>query len=565
MILYLQDQVSRGLMTLNEMNDALRAEWGGSYNPNRSGVTRLSDVPYGGITGTRANGTLIGRDYSNSFTRPPQNTSSRYDQINQREQETEAGLDAEIAALGPQNLRPLPEPGGGFGAAGSGYRQGPLDTYGYPPPASRGGPTYPDMSGAEAGLNSNPSYGLGHYLTRGIDAILPLPNYVREGIGAGLDNPDGWWRNLFRQMPPPTGSNQPDNSPVDQNAPYNPGFGQPRDTAPRASNNPPNDNGNTYVGGGGGFGFGGVGGGGRGNGGGGAGGGGNGGGGGGNGGNGGFINDVVAGNGGGGGGGGGGNGGNGMGRNNRNRQSAFSPDQLALLQSITGQVQGDISGGEGFGLDPLAQGAYNNFSRQFGQGSEFGRLGEEAGLKLLRGEQLIPYSDPGREQFYKEAFLDPATANFRNDILPDISEAYAGRGLEPGRSGDLLNAEMTAGRRLATDLGAQRAGLLRGDQDRALLGLGQAFNAAAAPNEIAFNVGQQNRFLQNPYSNPAYGVAPLALGTQPYVTRQRGGSNRNSAIGAGVGAAVGLAGNYLSGGGGYGSNGGGIYGRSAGW
>jgi hypothetical protein len=245
----------------------------------------------------------------------------------------------------------------------------------------------------------------------------------------------------------------------------------------------------------------------------------------------------------------------------RNRRSAFTPEQLALLNSITGQVSGDINSGEGFGLDPLAQGAYDNLSRQFGADSEFGRLSEEAGLKLLRGEQLIPYSDPGREQFYKEAFLDPATANFQNDILPDIAEAYAGRGLEAGRSGDFLNAQMTAGRRLATDLGAQRAGLLRGDQERALIGLQSAPGAVAGPQQIAFNAGQQNRFLQNPYSNPAYGIAPLALGTQPYITRQRSGSNRNSAIGAGVGAGLGLLGNYLSGGG---SGGGGFGGFGGG-
>lgn len=232
-------------------------------------------------------------------------------------------------------------------------------------------------------------------------------------------------------------------------------------------------------------------------------------------------------------------------RGSRGRKSVLTPEQQRLLGSITGNVSQDIEGGEGFGLDPLAQGAYNNLSRMFGEGSELGRLGEEAAGKLLRGEQLIDYSDPGREQFYQEAFLNPATANFRNDILPDIEEQYAGRGLEPGRSGDLLNAELTAGRRLATDLGAQRANLLRWDQDRALLGLQSAYGAAATPQEIAFNTGQQNRFLQNQYSNPAYGVAPLALGTQPYATRQRtGGGSGAQLAGSLVGAGLGALGDY---------------------
>lgn len=237
-----------------------------------------------------------------------------------------------------------------------------------------------------------------------------------------------------------------------------------------------------------------------------------------------------------------------MGKKSKKQVPVLTPQQTALLQAITGRVGTDVVGGQGFGLDPLAQGAYNTLSRQFGEGSEFGRLGEEAGLKLLRGEQLIPYSDPGREQFYKEAFLDPATEDFRSDILPDIQESYAGRGLEAGRSGDLLNAELTAGRRLATSLGAQRAQLLRGDQDRALVGLPLAFNAAAQPSEIAFNTGQQKRFLQNQYSNPAYGIAPLALGTQPFATRARAGGNSNGQlIGAAAGAGLGLLGNYLSG------------------
>lgn len=223
------------------------------------------------------------------------------------------------------------------------------------------------------------------------------------------------------------------------------------------------------------------------------------------------------------------------------RKRVLTKGQVKLLNAITGSVGREIRSGEGFGLDPLAQGAFNDISRQFGSGSEFNRLSEQAGLKLLRGEQLIPYSDPGREQFLQEAFIDPSTATFREDILPDIAESFAGRGLEAGRSGDLLNAQLTAGRRLATDLAAQRANLLRQDQERALIGLQAAPGAAAAPSEIAFNVGQQNRYLQNQFSNPAYGIAPLALGTQPFaLTKKPAGAGLQLAGAAlgGLGAAA---------------------------
>jgi hypothetical protein len=139
---------------------------------------------------------------------------------------------------------------------------------------------------------------------------------------------------------------------------------------------------------------------------------------------------------------------------------------------------------------------------------------------------------------------------FERDVIPAISEAYAGRGLEAGRSGDLLNAFATAGRDLSTNLAAQRAGLLRDDQDRVLQGLPQAYSTALTPSLVTFNAAQQNRFLNNPYSNPAYGIAPLALGTNPFIRKQKVASNRGSAIGAAVGAGIGALGNYYSGGGG---------------
>ncbi len=237
----------------------------------------------------------------------------------------------------------------------------------------------------------------------------------------------------------------------------------------------------------------------------------------------------------------------GLGKKNKRQVPVLTDQQIRLLEAITGRVGSDISSGQGFGLDPLAESAYGNLSRMFGPGSELGALGEEAAGKLLRGEQLIDYSDPGREQFYQEAFLNPALRDFNEDILPAISEAYAARGLE--RSGDVLRAMTNSGERLATSLSGQRAELLRSDQDRALLGLGQAFGAAATPQQIAFNTGQQNRFLQNPYSNPAYGIAPLALGTQPYAVRTKsGGSSKGSNIGAGIGAGLGALYNFSQGG-----------------
>lgn len=579
LIHFYQGEVAAGRMTPTQMNHELRSEWAGSFSPNYAGETRLSDMPYGSIIGTPADATRIGRDFSNSLsldangmTRGQRESQAQwqreeYERTRAREEATNQGLEQEIDA--------------DIAASRAAEQQRQADRLTRPPAWNNPNllvPAYDDLSGESPtytpppgpvwserfpGDNLPPDWTWGRTVGGFLEGLVPLPDYVSQGIGSGIDNPDGWFRNLFNGSeseappsqggnpgggffgtPPPSGGGNPNSSAPPFSTPQ-PQIGGGNQATPNYAPTPggsgagspvvspgagvPNNQGGGGGGGGGDFGLN-------------------------------VLRDESA---------GGGGGGDGMGRGNRQngqnrrgRRSVLTPEQIQLLSSITGQVQSDIGGGQGFGLDPLAEGAYNNIGRMFGEGSEFGRLGEEAGLKLLRGEQLIPYSDPGREQFYQEAFLNPATENFRSDILPSIQESYAGRGLEAGRSGDLLNAEMTAGRRLATDLGAQRANLLRGDQDRALLGLGQAFGAASQPQEIAFNTGQQNRFLQNPYSNPAYGVAPLALGTQPYATRARGGgSNTGQLVGAGFGALGALAGNYLSNRGG----GGGYPTRSAGW
>ena len=243
LVLFYQGEIDAGRMTPTEMNQALSAEWMGSYAPNPSNRGQIE-----GIEGTRSNGSLIGRETGNSFTRPLQNPMSRFDQIDQREQATAADLDAQIAALGPQNLRPLPPPGGGFGGAGSGYRQGPLDTYGYPPDEQAdweqralAGMTQPQRASLPYDVNmpSDSRFSVGNAAEWLLNR-LPVPAYVAQGIGQGIGNffsDDGAGGRFINASRNP--GSQPNNSPVVQNAPYDPGFGQPRDTAPRTNNNGP--------------------------------------------------------------------------------------------------------------------------------------------------------------------------------------------------------------------------------------------------------------------------------------------------------------------------------------
>ncbi len=219
------------------------------------------------------------------------------------------------------------------------------------------------------------------------------------------------------------------------------------------------------------------------------------------------------------------------------RKRIMTRSQMALLKNLAQTLT--ARDGKGLGLDPLAERGYTMFDDLLGpEGRITTSMG--AGLdRLASGQYAIPYNDPDREQFLREAFIDPSTATFREDVLPSIAEMFAARGLED--SGDFQRAALDAGRRLTTDLSGQRAQLINRQQELAPQNMAAAQQLGFAPINASIQAGQYRQFANNPGSDPAYGLVPAVLGAQPYALvntpgKKGFGSTLTSLIGAGVGA-----------------------------
>lgn len=162
---------------------------------------------------------------------------------------------------------------------------------------------------------------------------------------------------------------------------------------------------------------------------------------------------------------------------------------------------------------------------------------------------MAPYDPTGAQQFWQQAFVNPAMQNWSN-IQRQVMEPYAGR--NAADSGAMQRALAREGTRMTTDLSGQLANILYSGQQahlgRQLSGLGPTMNMAMMPGNILqqalgaggmgtdilgqmLGFGAQQRgitgeMLQEPYqkwqfsqpwANPYLNILPMAL-SQPGMT-----------------------------------------------
>jgi len=155
---------------------------------------------------------------------------------------------------------------------------------------------------------------------------------------------------------------------------------------------------------------------------------------------------------------------------------------------------------------------------------------------------LAPFDPTATQDYWKQAFVNPAMQNYQQTILPGIAEKYAGQNATS--SGAFNRALAESGTNLSTGLNAQLANLLYQGRESQLgrqqTGINQAAQYAGLPAQLAggisdlasqgINVGQQQRAIgqeglsseynkwlsSQPYQNPYMSFLGPALGTSAF-------------------------------------------------
>jgi len=250
--------------------------------------------------------------------------------------------------------------------------------------------------------------------------------------------------------------------------------------------------------------------------------------------------------------------------------SLLTRQQKKLLKQLTGWVGGEIGKGgpvyEGqrqADISPLQQQAISAYG---GQGGLFEQgLGNINQANDFYSQQLNAQYDP--QQVTNEFNVDtmaPAVRNFQQNIVPGISERFAGsNALKSGAFGrNLAEAGGNLSANLAAQLGRRQSRERAGFRDRRSAGAMGLSRGALLPQQLlnplmglgglqqSQQQGQlnaaQSRFNEGlATSNPILGLLGPALNTQafqPVVTQQQGmGSMLGQAGGAFLGTEVGAA------------------------
>ncbi len=249
------------------------------------------------------------------------------------------------------------------------------------------------------------------------------------------------------------------------------------------------------------------------------------------------------------------------------RVSLLTRPQKGLLKGLSSQVAGEIGqGAEIFGGQTVAgtpTSLQTGFDQIAGFGEPAGAFGQTSLKTLNQGsntlQDLMKSFDPqATTNFFNQSVAAPAIRNFQRNIVPGISERFAGKNaLKSGAFGQSL---ATAGADLTSDLSAQLGALLfnteNATNDRRLSATQTAGHQALLPQQILsalFGSGgvergieqegltdDQRRFDQTqPFANPALQFLGTILGTQafqPVVTQTEGAG---SVIGPAAGAFLG--------------------------
>jgi hypothetical protein len=226
--------------------------------------------------------------------------------------------------------------------------------------------------------------------------------------------------------------------------------------------------------------------------------------------------------------------------------------QQKLLKDLINTVRSEFGQGGPVYEGEIAPGATDL------QRMGFNLAGQDiAGLQPALSSMLSGFSDPSAvQQYYQQAVAAPAQAQFQ-DIMRQVGGQFGGT---YGQTGAVPKAMSDAGRRFATDLSSQLAGLQFNERQQALnrqqaavpLALGarqsqlsQLLGAGGAQRAIQ---GQQNQEalskwnMGQAYNNPwVTGFLSPALNTQAF-----GYANEPGTLGQ-IGQAVGGVGQILGG------------------
>ena len=231
--------------------------------------------------------------------------------------------------------------------------------------------------------------------------------------------------------------------------------------------------------------------------------------------------------------------------------SLLTRDQKKNLKALNSYLQTQIgSSGPVFDgqrvaeTSPLQQQAFDAFGQLGGQLNNLlpqALQGFTAANQSLQ-QQLQPFDPTNTTNFFNTSIKDPSVRAFQQDIVPGISERFAGKNAL--RSGAFGRTLARAGSDLSSNLGAQLGNLLfQGEQahlNRQNQAAGQLASQSLLPAQLANPLMQlgglqrgitqqglsanQSRFLEGlPSNNPALALLGPALNTQafqPVVTQQ---------------------------------------------
>jgi hypothetical protein len=227
--------------------------------------------------------------------------------------------------------------------------------------------------------------------------------------------------------------------------------------------------------------------------------------------------------------------------------STLTPQQEALLNKIIGMVMPQI----GKGVQPYPGTTVP--SEEFLQPYYAGATGivedplyKQTGLALqqgLSGQALYDTDLDKAREYWEDVYYKPAMAEFKQDILPQLREDYAGLGAYD--SGGRRRAETQAAQRFATETGAKLGDILwaetqagRQAKERALerglqytpeyLGLPLSYQKDVGLTQAGFEAqrlgeAKENWLAEQPYASPYLGLGYNALGvnaTQPYIYQE---------------------------------------------
>jgi len=191
--------------------------------------------------------------------------------------------------------------------------------------------------------------------------------------------------------------------------------------------------------------------------------------------------------------------------------STLTDQQRSLLDQLTSRLSGQLGQGVSpyggqmvaplSGLQQQGMGYYGGIAPIAQQGADiFGRAlssydpaqgqGYLSRAAPAMASSLADYDPTSAREYWQQSFVNPAMQNYRQNVMPQLLERYAGQ----TGAGGMKKAIAGSGEDLATSLNAQLANILYSGQqaqkDRQLQAAGLSANMAQVPGLLAQQGGQ---------------------------------------------------------------------------